>query len=230
MFRKYRKYHMKFALLTLLCLQAVSNGAITFTGRAGTGFGATDVPVGALVLFLVDDGNDGFLGDNTFSGLLTAINDDPGLSGVNASTNLGSRFGGDMVFGRAVVNTASEIPFTLTSFDQTFMTAPFDTAGTGRNFSIVWLKDNTSGTTGAASGAYGIIRGSDWVIPASDGTYSTSTTFTLPTVFARVTNTTGTLANHAFGTATSVFTIVPEPSAALLAALGALGLLRRRRN
>ena len=222
---------MKTTLIALLGLQAVSFGAISISGISGSGFGALDAPVGSLVLFIVDDGSNGFLGNNTLSGTLTSLSD-PDLTGLNASTNIGSRFGGDMVIGRAAITTAGQIPFTLTGFDQTFANAPFDGAGAGRNFAIIWLQDNTSATTGAASGDYGIIRGSDWVIPGSDGNYTASATpanFAGATVFARVTNSAGTLANNAFGTATPAFAIVPEPSAALLGAIGALGLLRRRR-
>jgi hypothetical protein len=216
---------MKSILVAMLGLQAISYGAISISGISGSGFGAVDVPVGALVLFLVDDSNNGFLGNNALT--------DPMLQGANASTTLGERFGGDMVFGRASVTTAGQIPFTLTGFDQTFGTAPFATAGAGRNFAIIWLQDNTSSTTGAASGDYGIIRGLDWVIPSGDGNFTasaTATSYAGATVFARVTNTSGVLANQALGTPSASFAIVPEPSSALLGVLGALGFLRRRRN
>jgi len=225
---------MKTALIALFGLQMVSFGAISISGISGSGFGTTvaDVPLNSLVLFIVDDGSNGFFGNQTLSGTLTAAND-PGLVSASCSTDLGSRFGGDMVIGRASVTTAGQLPFTLTGFDQSFATAPFNTAGIGRNFAILWFPSLTSATTGNASGSYGVIRGSDWIIPTGDGNYTASATpanFAGATVFARVTNTSGTLANHALGTATAAFAVVPEPSAALLGAIGALGLLRRRRN
>jgi hypothetical protein len=222
---------MKATLLALFSLQAISYGAISISGISGSGFLAADVPLGSLVLFVVDDSSNGFLGNNTFSGTLGSVSD-PDLTGVNASTDIGSRFGGDLVIGRTSVTTAGQVPFTLIGFDQTFGLPPFSSAGPGRNFAIIWLQDNTSSTTGAASGDYGIIRGSDWVIPAGDGNYTASATpanFAGPTVFARVTQSAGTLSNNAFGTANAAFSIIPEPSAALLGAIGALGLLRRRR-
>lgn len=224
---------MKNTLLALLGLQMASFGAISISGISGSGFSAAEVPVGSLVLFLVDDGSNGFLGDNTFTGTLTTSND-PDLLPANASTDLGGRFGGDMVFGRAAVTTAGQVPFTLTGFDQTFSTAPFNTAGAGRNFAIAWFPSLTSAAAGNVPGgsSYGIIRGSDWIVPSGDGNYTASATpanFAGATVFARVTQSAGTLANNSFGTATAGFQVIPEPSAALLGALGALGLLRRRR-
>jgi MYXO-CTERM domain-containing protein len=223
---------MKTTIIALLASQAVSYGVISISGISGSGFGVTDVPAGALVLFVVDDGSNGFLGNPAYTGNLTSIND-PSLLPANASTDLGSRFGGDMVFGRTAVTTAGQIPFTLSNFDQSFSSAPFNTAGAGRNFAIIWLQDNTIATTGNASGDYGIIRGLDWIIPSGDGTFTASATpatFAGAGVFARVTQAAGDLSNESFGTATPAFTLVPEPSAALLGALGALGLLRRRRN
>jgi hypothetical protein len=216
---------MKKTLLTLLSLQAASFGAISISGISGSGFGTADVPVGSLVLFIVDDSSNGFLGNNAAT--------DPGLTGLTASTTLGDRFGGDMVFGRGAVTTAGQVPFGLTGFDQSFGSAPYSSAGAGRNFAIVWLQDNTSSTNGQASGDYGIIRGTDWVIPSGDGNFTasaSSATFAGATVFARVTQASGALTNQALGTPTASFAIVPEPSAALLGAIGALGLLRRRRN
>ena len=83
--------------------------------------------------------------------------------------------------------------------------------GAAANKSYVWFQ-NTSGSS------YGAFQGPN--VPALGALTLNSQTMTEDLI--------GTSTYSAVGT--SGFQLVPEPSAALLGALGALGLLRRRRN
>lgn len=79
----------------------------------------------------------------------------------------------------------------------------------GDSYAIVWFDTTARGT---AQGNYGIYRESWMTLPNDPGTYDVSVNF----AGAELDKTTN-------------LTLVPEPSAALLGMLGALGLLRRRR-
>ncbi len=233
------------ALLTFsVALASVSNAAITLSGTAlrnVQGTTATDLTIGKLGLLIVDTAGDGFL---------TAFTKSPFSPNTGASGNamssatyltagsglaINSTFGGDLVVARLT---------TIAAFGDTSMggglTGFTATPYLNKNYAIVWF--NTLTTAGAestapASTSFGIARGSDWVFPAAD-----SGTFTFGTGASnldQITLAAGGSANAAtapagqsvaFATAGTSLSFVPEPSAALLGALGALGLLRRRRN
>lgn len=221
---------MKF-LFTLLISLGLLNSAqavITFNSPTiGSGFGTGNIPLNSLVLFIVDTGSDGFLGAS-FSGDLLA-SADPDLS-VQSNINIGGTFGGDSILGRSSVTTAGTIPadFTLDN------TVTYQS----KNFAIVWFNGLTTSATSAGAGVtYGIFRGVDWVLPASNAgeSFSTSATFAnydnVADVYARVTVSAGVATNDVFATSSGpIFSIVPEPSTTLLGAFGALALLRRRRK
>jgi len=87
----------------------------------------------------------------------------------------------------------------------------------GQHFSLIWFDTivNAAGTTSAQGAAYGLLSNAAFIIP-SDGTVNLNLT----------SNFVGVDTVHL---ANQTLVSVPEPSAALLGALGALGLLRRRR-
>lgn len=215
-------YTLLFGFLVINTAQA----AITITGTFGSGFGATNVPVNSLVLFIVDTGSNGFLG-SSFSGDLLAASD-PDLQ-VQSNISIGGTFGGDAVIGRASVTTAGNIPggFSLDN------TATYQ----NKNFALVWFNGLTSAATSAtASATYGILRGVDWVLPGSnEGAYTISSNFANydpnADIYARVTVSSNVATNDVFATSSGpVFSIVPEPSTTLLGVIGALALLRRCRK
>lgn len=86
----------------------------------------------------------------------------------------------------------------------------------GDTFSIIWFNKTTLGGTASAGEKYGVYQNAALVLPA-DGTASQPYT----SVFTGA----DTLKTQGFTVAG-----VPEPSVALLGAVGVIGLLRRRRN
>lgn len=89
---------------------------------------------------------------------------------------------------------------------------------TGNQFAIVWFDSTVTSATQSLQGGmkYGLITNAAWTIPASGGTQNISASFAGSPDPVKLAN---------------GFTVtgVPEPSAAILGAIGALGLLRRRR-
>lgn len=211
--------------ISSLLAAGLSQGAISFTGTATTGLGALNAPVGTLLLLVADTGSDGFLGGKSLSGDLLAAADSPKLTPAQVSTTVGQTFGGDLILGKLGVTTGGALNGGF-SFDNAL-------ASQGKNFAIIYIPSLTTSSPAAIPGStnYGIVRGSDWVLTADNTgqSFAFSTTDSLTSYF-RVTVASGVATNDAFTTATPSFQIVPEPSAALLGAVGALGLLRRRRN
>lgn len=210
-----------------VALISVSQGAISLSGTALTGL-STLAPAGTLVLLVVDSPASNFGGGSApLAGNLTSTSVAP-LAISSASITTGERFGGDLVLGRAAVTSAGALPGGFT-FENVALLQ-------GQRFSLVYLpslgiastNSNVSGST-----TYGIVSGSDWITPAVNGGESflfSSTDASGASSFFRVTVATGNATNDTYASASGAnLTLVPEPSAALLGALGALGLLRRRR-
>jgi len=221
---------LTFALLsTSIALMGVSQAAIALTGSAVTGLGAANAPVGTLVLLVADAPSSNFGGGvSALSGDLTSTSVAP-LAIADASITTGQTFGGDLVLGRAAVTSAGALPggFTFENL----------AALQGQRFSLIYIPSLGSASTNAnvvASTTYGIVSGSDWFLPAVNGGESFSFSATDSggaTSFFRVTVASGVATNDTYASSTGAnLTLVPEPSAALLGAFGALGLLRRRRN
>ncbi|HEY1121240.1 MAG TPA: hypothetical protein VGE67_06550 [Haloferula sp.] len=215
---------MKSSLLALLMMAGASQAAITISGSAVTNArdfaGTTPVAAGATALLIVDTGNNGFigLGNLATNTTLTAAND-PGLTAAQAGMTLGSTFGGDLVLNVITTTSAGVVGGLLTNVS----IADY----TGMNFAVVWL---------AGDGHYGIVRGTDWTFPAGDsGSFTMSSTdLNGPSSYYQVNVQTPAANAPAFrttsgGNSAAAFTIIPEPSVALLGALGLLGLVRRRR-
>lgn len=97
-----------------------------------------------------------------------------------------------------------------------FLNIPTPNGSNGDNFYIVWFDATTAGGTAGDNSKYGAFRLSTFEIPADANSVSFSANF-LGAEPVR-------LADQSF------VSVIPEPSAALLGAIGALGLLRRRRN
>ena len=230
------------ALLTFsVALASVSNAAITLGGAAiknVQGTTATDLDTGRLGLLIVDTAGDGFLTGLTGGTSPAAGNPFSSASGystIGSGLTVNSTFGGDTVVAR--LTTAVSFGDTVMNGTLTGFTA---TPYLNKNYAIVWFNTltNAGAETTAPAGAYfGIARGGDWTFPAADsGTFTFGTGATnldQITLAAGGSTSAATVVagqSVAFATAGTSLSFVPEPSAALLGALGALGLLRRRRN
>ena len=231
---------MKTRFLWVLILSSIpSNASITISGTGVTGVkmgnGTTNIPAGTLGLVIVDTVGDGFfsLGNPLSNTALTSV-DVPQLLSSEANLTSGSTFGGETILN--VLTSPGGGTFTKFLMNCSIVGLE------GRNFAVVWFSDII--TVGAPSSApvgatWGIIRGSDWTLPLND-----SGTYTMDPIDSRgvdsyyqVNALTGgspatafmTTVNGTIGGA-SFSIVAPEPSVALLGAVGMLGLLRRRRE
>jgi len=228
-----------------LLLAATSQAATTISGVVGTSFkaadGTTNITTGSLVMLIADTSGNGFL-DLASPGAIQA-----GLSGRSGNTitvaqaglSAGLLFGGDTIVTTSLSGSGS-IGGILTGVDIT--------SYTGKNFAIVWFNATPAAlATSLAGQAFGMLRLSDWVLPASGATFAVSSTDTggATTYYSSSASATATQIGSGFftgsGTAAdtgstavraATFSIagVPEPSTALLGSISILGLLRRRRN
>ena len=224
---------------------AYASAAISFSGTAAVGLkdnAGTNVAAGDLVLLVVDNGGDGFLNLAATGGAITTGSTSAQsvrtVAVANTSITAGQTFGGDLILGAYSVSGSAG------SIAPGFSGA---IAGLeGKKFAIIWFEDSAANLTNLAGKYFGMAAGSDWTLPSVDsGAFSfhptTNTTTAVYWQLGATTSTTQLGSNGFFsgtGTAGSspaavksaTFQVVPEPSAALLGALGALALLRRRRN
>ena len=212
----------------LVAFTGASHGAIALTGTALTGLD-TLAPIGTLVLLVANSVRTGLFYTNN-----TTLSEDLTSASVfnmflrDASVTIGETFGGDSIIGRAAVTSAGALPGGFT-FD--------NVAGLqGARFSLVYLPSLTS-TSNAVTvpTTYGLVSGSDWILPTVNGGESfsfSSTDANGPTSFYRVTVASGFATNDTYTSSSGANLLIgaPEPSATLLGAMGVLGLLRRRRN
>lgn len=217
---------------------ASANAAISLAGTAlrnVQGSSAADLASGRLGLLIVDTGSDGFL-KTDFSSISGNPISSSSAVDTNANISLGSLFYGDYVLARLTTGT---------SFGDTVIAGSFTGSIAGyenKQYAIVWFESlNTSGSETKGSGKFGIARGGDWTMPASDtGTFTFGAALgnldqiTLANgggTGSATVNTANEPQSVSFATAGTSLTItpVPEPTTALLAAFGSLALLRRRR-
>jgi hypothetical protein len=182
---------------------------------------AADVTAGKLGLIVADTTGNGF---GAYSTLI-----DSNSAGLLA----GGTFGGDLILGR--VSSASLGDATMGGgFTWNATVVPVNT-----QWAVVWfstLLSSDAGTAFAPAGtAYGIARATNWTTPSAEPGAGTTLTYANSGNPARITlnafgSTNSLPAGADFATNGATLLVIPEPSAALLGALGALGLLRRRRN
>jgi hypothetical protein len=226
-----------------LLLTGASQATTTITGTTGSAFKdklGTNIAAGSLVMLVA--ANSGSFLTSSAQGAVV-----PGLSGLTGNTitpqqanfTAGSLFGGNAVFAVSTAGASGSIGG-FAGFDNTL--------ALNKKFALVWFSQTSAQLTTSSSGAYfGMMSLSDWLLPAdaegksytlsstdSGGAtsfYSTSVATTATQIGGGFFTGSGTAANTGSTALRSAqFQIVPEPSAALLGALGALGLLRRRRN
>ena len=201
------------------------NAAITFSGNAGASLRDKDGNAinGGHAMIIVDTTSNASL---TSDGFLNAITP-------------GSYFGGDFILATGTI--------TSTGSGNIAFTGSFDiTNYQSKNFAVVYFaQDIATLTTSTANAYYGIFAGSDWVFPSTPNqaaSFSPSS-FSAATAYAQLSAAptaaqigtlgfftgSGIAGGATAGSKQAVFQVVPEPSAALLGAVGALLLLRRRR-
>jgi hypothetical protein len=216
----------KLVLAVLAAFTSVSSAAnIVYSGTALSnlqGSVAGDLTAGKLGLIIADVGGNGFTGAT-----------DLAITTTTSGLDVGGFWGNDRIIAR--VSSAFLSDATLGG-GFTWNATVFPVA---TKWAIVWFENLTTSATGFAPGntKYGIARATSWETPAVEPAVGTTLTYaTSPSGGAphRLTlNNGGTNlglpANADFATNGTAFTVVPEPSAALLGAIGALGLLRRRR-
>jgi hypothetical protein len=166
-----------------------------------------------LALLIVDQDGNGF-GSNSASSIDTA-----------ASLAVDTLYGGDRILARNTTQVLVPGVLTVVPGAATFNLASAPAAGpeapANAQFGIIWFDTVPASETSLASysgATYHFVTvnvggGTDWKIPAADGTYTFGTDFvTAPQAQA------------------STFTVVPEPSAcSLLFASGCTLLIRRRK-
>jgi len=228
-----------------------AQAAITISGTLAPNFKdsglLTNIPTGSLAFLVADIAGDGFLNASSSGAVVQGAG---GLSGktitpAQAGLTVGSTFGGDTIVSIATVGASGSISSLMNGVNLV------GNAALGKNFALVFFTNTAATVSGSLSGQFfGMIRGADWTLPATDSgqTFTLSATdvngtssyFSVGSTTITNTQITGTPTGGFFtGTGTSgdastdvrgaTFQIVPEPSAALLGAIGALGLLRRRR-
>jgi len=95
---------------------------------------------------------------------------------------------------------------------------PYTGFTVGNPFAIVWFDATTLGGTAVVGTKYGVYTNPGLILPADGSTLSFNS------LFVGAESTTNTASNTL-----NSLEVVPEPSAALLGAVGVIGLLRRRR-
>jgi len=219
-----------------------ASAAISFSSTAAVGLkdnAGVNVATGDLVLLVVDNGNDGFLNLAKTGGAITAGSTSAlsarTLEAANASITTGQTFGGDLILGAYSAAASGSV---APGFSGSI--AGYE----GKKFALVWFEDSAANLTNLAGKYFGIASGGDWTLPSTDsGAYSFhASTNTTAAVYWQLANTTtstqlgsdgffsGSGAAGSSPVKSATFQVIPEPSASILGAIGALGLLRRRRN
>ncbi len=230
---------MKLKLLSLLMLALAStaNAAIslsfTQTGGGsltnflnGAGTGTTAMVWGLLV----DTGGDGFQGMSALNPYDEGFSLNATTTGLALTTGNGTATNdrlfiaaGFMSVNTAVVDSAPVGVNRLLSITSMNIASP---VAFGQNYAVIWF-DSTTRVTSTEGMKYGIFvpagasvgaanTTTNNVLPGTDGTYNYGNTFSGADTAKSM--------SYALGTP------VPETSTSLLGAIGALALLRRRRN
>jgi hypothetical protein len=221
---------MKTKLLILAGLAVMGSAQATVTLNTVFGPLTTSslgvIPDGTLWALVVStDAGNTFAGNFGLGGAIISDADAQASFTPGQLLTLGGLIGGDTIIAMGGFTGASQgnAGYTQDALELTLASPAALTAG--KNTAFYYFPGSTFGVTNSVGGQVGgfnatTIVGGDFdgygmVIPADGSTVGF-----------------GGLGTDAGGTVatTQAFNLVPEPSAALLGAIGALGLLRRRRN
>jgi hypothetical protein len=228
---------LKLALLATAALTVVSQGAVSLqfsnTSNALTNFmnGSGTSANSALVWgVLVDTAGDGFDGGSALTPYDEGFSLAAATSPLSLTVSNGSATDDRLYIAAGFLSANTTIDSAGGSVNRALTMGNMSYAAgvaAGQSYAIIWFDSTTRPTATSEGLKYGIYTppstnftsgaytGAANVLPPDPGTYST-----LPAVFAG-TDTVKTM-QYALG--------VPETSTSLLGALGALALLRRRRN
>lgn len=172
---------------------------------------------------IVDGGTDGFNGASGLtpykSGFSLAANTS-GISLSTTTTGLDSVSTNDVLYiaGAVMASNSSALDGSSLNMNRLLSFTGLTYSGAvaqGKSFAIVWFDKTALGGNSTDGLQYGVFA-TGLTLPADPGTYNLASNFA---------------GGDAVKTqAYALNTIVPEPSSALLGMVGALGLLRRRRN
>ena len=229
-------------VLGLIALSDSACATITINGQFGQAFavnGTTTMPNGTLWALIVDGGDSVLPGMNVNSSLAqTAASGAAGVTLINTtfsgkSFTLGTLFGTDTVFAMGKIDSlvSGAAGGAAPALN---LTLGVNGLVTGRNYGFYYFPGLTFTTTSATYTVGSSVGGINSAL--ADSGAGTSG-MVIPSDGATVTQGVSTSAGGAFGGSTPdssfkavALNAVPEPSAILLGAIGALGLLRRRRN
>lgn len=181
---------------------------------------------GSLGLLIVDVQGDGFIGlPNGTTGTLDAT-DNPGVTEGAAGLGVGNTFGGELVLAQLTSSSTSGVLSGSVSFSLTIEMY-------FRQFAIVWfdqIKTSSAPANAPEGSTFGVVQGTDWILPPTNsGVYSFSPTDASgASSFYQTNLTNNPVAAISFRTTNGVgvsaasFTVVPEPSSALLVGLGVM--------
>lgn len=228
-----------FAGMAILSFSSTAHSAITLTGaavvNAKDSTGTVNVANGSLGLLIVDVTGNGICGlPNGTSGTLDA-SDNPGVTYGTSGLGVGDTFGGNLVIARLTAGgPAGAFLISLSSFD----IFPY----LSQSFAIVWfdqIQTATSPANAPEGATFGVVQGSDWILPpVNSGSYVFSGTdangassFYQVNLNVNPPAAVGFRTTDGSGITAASFTVVPEPSSALIAGLGlALPILLGRKR
>lgn len=230
----------KIFILSILLSVASPAATLIFTDFGSsfraTGFGdsSSNITSGLTYGIVVDTTGNGFATSNWTAGFTYTGGNTTGIALVNSlgvmtddvlylhTSQTASLFGGPLdggaVDGTGLATTMTTVTYgTAAGYNGATGTAP--TVAGGQAFALIWFNRGIAlASTSSAGQMFGL---------ATAGTISTPV-FTLPTGG-------GDTADYSLAfqgadpVKTTTFTLIPEPSTFLLASLGVLGILRRRR-
>jgi hypothetical protein len=199
----------KLALASCIALVSamVSHGAVTFSGTAATN--------------LQNNAGDGTVADGTLWLLVASSDSSFGATSTNSvnagNINVGDTFGdaNDVIFARGVTSSGGFPPASAKA--QVDLSNFEATSFLNQAFALVWFSTLTNAATAVANNdTYGILTPANWDFPGSNtGSFAFGSEFT---------------SVDGSGTASDLVVGIPEPSRAVLAGLGLMGLFFRRRR
>ncbi len=220
----------KLALLILVTATLPAGATVLLNTQFGAAFTSANTTVadGTLWVLIGNTNADASIAGTAINSTLIAATANT-LFTAGQSINLGSVIGGDTVFAMGGFNGAAP------GIDASALTLTYGVNGTAANqaFAFFWFPGATFAGDPITSGSSAKTIGSQvggLNTTSADGVFDIG--MTLPadgwigSSGAANVDGGGTLADSRF----TAVNLIPEPSAALLGAIGALGLLRRRRN
>ena len=224
---------IKLAIASLIGMAGLSHAAVTlqfsdttnylsnFANGAGTSV-AADATNRMVWGIIVDGGVDGFNGAslvNSYKAGFSLAANATGIALTTTTDGTNSTATNDVLYIASAVMASSTTALDGASANMnrllSFSGLTYGgNVAAGKSYAIVWFDKLALGGTATEGLKYGVFN-PGLVLPADPGTYNLASNFAGA-------DTQKTMGFSIIG--------VPEPSAALLGAIGALGLLRRRRN